>query len=160
MSKYNLYLDDFRSPKQSYQITNHKAYLFYDWVVVRNYEEFVDKIIKFGIPDICSFDHDLADEHYNPDLYGSETYDEVYDTFESKTGFDCAKWLINYCIDNNLKLPRSIMIHSQNIAGSANIKSLFETYYKVHNIIEREKINDVGYDFKLNRYIYSGYEGE
>ena len=51
-----------------------------------------------------------------------------------KTGYHCAKWLIEYCIDNNEKLPAEIYIHSMNPAGSMNIKSLFETYYKLYSI--------------------------
>jgi len=47
-----------------------------------------------------------------------------------KTGYDCAKWLINYCIDNKKELPATILIHSMNPAGSLNIKSLFDTYNK------------------------------
>ena len=51
-----------------------------------------------------------------------------------KTGYHCAKWLINYCMDNNLELPNEIIIHSMNPYGSENIKSLFNTYFKVYNI--------------------------
>jgi len=158
--KYNLYLDDLREPVQSFHITLHKAYLSLDWLVVRNYEEFQNAILTHGIPDVLSLDHDLADEHYDPDLYGSETYNELYDKFEFKTGYDCAKWLIEHCIDTSQKLPRSIMIHTQNCDGGANMKSLFETYYKVNKITDREKINDVRYIHRGFQYIYSGYEGE
>ena len=50
--------------------------------------------------------------------------------FKEKTGYDCAKWLINYCMDNQLELPETILIHSMNPVGSLNIKSLFDSYYK------------------------------
>jgi hypothetical protein len=50
--------------------------------------------------------------------------------------YDCAKWLINYCIDNKKELPAEILIHSMNPVGSANIKSLFDSYYKFKKLPE------------------------
>lgn len=130
--KYNLFLDDFRHPEDCFEYTHQSIYLLEDWVVVRNYDEFVKYIQENGLPEIISFDHDLADEHYDPDLYGSETYNKVYDNFVFKTGYDCAKWLINYCFDNKKELTAQIYIHSMNPSGSRNIESLFNTYYKYH----------------------------
>ncbi len=108
MSNYNLYLDDFRQPIDSSYYLNNPIYGNLKWEVVRSYDEFVKIITEKGIPDIVSFDHDLADEHY--------------------------KWFINYCIDNQKEVPEKIFIHSMNPAGSANIKSLFDTYNKYHRI--------------------------
>lgn len=53
-------------------------------------------------------------------------------TFKEKTGYHCAKWLIYYCLDNNKKLPRIILIHSMNNVGVKNIESLFKSALKVH----------------------------
>ena len=125
---YNLFLDDIRIPIQCVSYTHNPIYSTLDWVIVRNYDEFIKFITENGIPEVISFDHDLADEHYDPDLYGSETYNEAYDNFEFKTGYNCAKWFIDYIIDNNLSLPKQILIHSMNPAGALNIKSLFDTY--------------------------------
>jgi len=58
----------------------------------------------------------------------------IPDTFTEKTGYHCAKWLIDYCMDNNEELPKEIIIHSMNPYGSRNIKSLFDTYIKVYNL--------------------------
>lgn len=127
---YNLFLDDIRIPIDTFNYTKNDVYSKLDWIVVRNYNEFVKAIEIHGMPDIISFDHDLADEHYDPDLYGSETYNEVYDNFKSKTGYDCAKWLIENSIDNDQPLPETIFIHSMNPHGSMNIESLFTTYSK------------------------------
>ncbi len=118
---YNLFLDDFRDPEDAFNHTNNQLYLI-GWVVVRSYDEFVKAIEEKGIPDIISFDHDLADEHYESQ--------QSYNDYKEKTGFHCAKWFINYCIDNKKELPAKILIHSMNPAGSANIKSLFDTYNK------------------------------
>lgn len=122
---YNLFLDDFRLPKDCFMYTGNKVYnLIDDWIIVRNYDEFINMIKIKGIPDLVSFDHDLSENHYE------EQYNINYDDFEEKTGYHCAKWLIKYCIDNNNKLPQDILIHSMNPAGSKNIESLFQSYYK------------------------------
>lgn len=131
---YNLFLDDFRMPKDAFEYMKLPIYISVDWSIVRNYYAFVQIIEGKGVPDIISFDHDLADEHYDPQIMDGMTYDEIYDMFQEKTGYHCAKWLIEYCIDNNEKLPAEIYIHSMNPAGSMNIKSLFETYYKLYSI--------------------------
>jgi hypothetical protein len=52
-----------------------------------------------------------------------------YDKMKEKTGFDCAKWLVNYCLERNLDLPE-YFIHTMNPIGAENIKSLFENYKK------------------------------
>ena len=122
MTKYNLFLDDFRMPKDAYNYLLQPIYISVNWEIVRSYDEFVKYITEHGIPEIISLDHDLADEHY-------ESRQE-YDQYTEKTGYHCALWLINYCIDNNKKLPTEILIHSMNPVGSLNIKSLFESYWK------------------------------
>jgi hypothetical protein len=97
-----------------------------EWIVVKNYDQFVQAVEYAGNNlEIVSFDHDLADEHYDPNMHGSETYNQLYDTFEHKTGYDCAKWIIEYYQNKGWGLPQ-ILIHSMNPAGTANIKSLFK----------------------------------
>ncbi len=118
---YNLFLDDYRNPKTSSFLSNKEIYITLDWVIVRNYDEFVSCITKNGLPDLCSFDHDLADSHYNNDV------DINYDDYQEKTGYHCAKWLIDYCIDNNLK-PPNYLVHSMNPAGANNIVGIIESY--------------------------------
>ncbi len=128
---YNLFLDDFRYPEDCFEYTHNTLYLLEDWVTVRSYDEFVKYIQENGLPEMISFDHDLADEHYGIHDHLEEM---EYATYQEKTGYDCAKWLINYCMDNNKKLPATILIHSMNVAGSQNIKSLFESYLKSLNL--------------------------
>lgn len=125
MNKF-LFLDDVRQPIHAYHYTLNKSYLM-DWDVVTNYDEFIKYITNNGIPDVISFDHDLGDEHYtnNPNI--------DYTSFKEKTGYDCAKWLIDYCIDNDLDFPKVIYIHSMNPYGSLNIESIFLTINKVFN---------------------------
>ena len=128
---YNLFLDDVRMPKDAFDYMKLPIYTSVNWDIVRNYYAFVQIIEGKGIPEIVSFDHDLADEHYDPQIVEGEPYEKIYDMFDEKTGYHCAKWLLDYFIDNNEKLPAEIFIHSMNPAGSMNIKSLFDTYSKV-----------------------------
>lgn len=122
---YYLFLDDIRQPEEAFSYTNNAIYINKKWLVVRSYDEFVKFIEENGVPHTVSFDHDLADIHY--------TQEEIipYDSYKEKTGFDCATWLINYCMDNKLQLPTGVLIHSMNPIGSENIKSLFRTFTKV-----------------------------
>jgi hypothetical protein len=50
-------------------------------------------------------------------------------TFSEKTGYDCAKWLVNFCMDNNLKLPE-YYVHSMNPVGRRNILGYLDNYVK------------------------------
>ena len=92
---YKLYLDDLRVPIQSYPLMNNS-----DWRIVRSYDEFVKTISSDGLPNIISFDHDLAFEHYRQSMYDPDKHYTNYytdGTFKEKTGFECAKWLVEYC---------------------------------------------------------------
>jgi hypothetical protein len=117
--KYCLFLDDYRMPEDCFEYMRHIVYILEDWVVVRCYDEFIRYIQENDMPVMISFDHDIS-------------YDD--DSIPEKTGYDCAKWLINYCIDNKKELPATILVHSKNFAGSQNIISLFTTYYKSLNL--------------------------
>ena len=120
---YKLYLDDFRDPMDSLYYKGFPIYAD-DWIVVRDYNEFVKYVEEHGIPEAVSFDHDLNDAHYEKTSFD---YD---DETQEKTGYHCAKWLIYYCMDNKKELPAIILVHSMNPAGSQNIWSLFNSYWK------------------------------
>ena len=119
-----LYLDDFRDPRDSFFYLGKPIYNSSSWKVVRSYDEFVKYINTHGLPSIISFDHDLADEHYETDNI---------DEYKEKTGYECAKWLVNYCIDNNTKLPE-YLCHSQNPVGKKNIMTLLDNFKKHGNL--------------------------
>lgn len=128
--KKKLFLDDFRLPEHvSYYKPNESIYREEGWDIVANYEEFVEYISKNGLPDLISFDHDLADEHYTPPEYWedyerSKEYQESKE-YKEKTGKECAEWLIQYCIDKKVPLPQTL-IHSQNPVGADRIKKTLE----------------------------------
>ena len=84
----NLFLDDIRIPKDAIGLVPSNLNQFYwgdDWVVVRDYNSFCNHIIKNGLPDFISFDHDLADSHYN-DLFSDENF--VKECYLKTTIFD------------------------------------------------------------------------
>jgi len=110
-----LYLDDIRIPKTE------------GWDIVRTYEEFVDWIKKNGLPDEVSFDHDLAEIHYDP-----STWTENFKYYE-KTGYDAAKWMCDYCWTNGLPLPE-FNCHSANPVGRENILAILNSF--------KERLND------------------
>jgi hypothetical protein len=116
MKKSLLFLDDIRNP---YNIKS-------DWlkfspigynveiIWVKNYYEFIEWIEVNGLPDAIYFDHDLG---------------------IGNTGYDCAKWLVDFCMDNNFKLP-IYNIQSSNSVGIENIDMLFKNYIKyVENVL-------------------------
>ena len=143
MKTYNLFLDDIRNPKDCCQyMPNPKFYFDNEFVIVRNYDEFVKFIKKNGLPDVISFDHDLADEHYSADMYkGTEVYNKNYETFQEKTGMDCAKWLVDFCMDTKQDLPEYI-IHSMNPAGGKNIFMYLDNYRKFQEQEEYNRHNE------------------
>ena len=133
--KYNIYLDDVRTPNSD------------EWTVVRNYDEFVNKVTEIGLDNIAyiSLDHDLGEtamaEYYN----GIKNYTIDYENIKEKTGLDCAKWLVNHFYDLHpeyLELPRSekkksltfpfpnVYVHSANPIGSANMMGYINNFLK------------------------------
>ena len=127
MSYYYLFLDDARKRSDVTWVNLP----FVSWEIVRNYSQFVTTIEKFGIPKFVTFDHDLAEAHYNQMMYdvNPEKYNKLYSTFKEKTGFDCSKWLVKYCSVHNLPFP-DYTVHSMNPIGKMNIISYIESYKK------------------------------
>ena len=124
ITDYNLFLDDVRIPTRVtwVEIPKNQHYS-----VVRNYNEFVDLITLRGLPKFVCYDHDLADCHYG---HGLNNDDIPYDIYgKERTGYHCAMWLVNYCIERNIKHPPYI-VHSMNPVGKKNIESYIENYNK------------------------------
>lgn len=74
----------------------------------KNVEEFKQQIKTFGLPSHIAFDHDLGD---------------------GPNGYDAAKWLVDYCMENDLDVPE-YSIQSANPVGKENIKGILENYKK------------------------------
>lgn len=109
MKKILLWLDDARNPFEN------------DWLVfspigkdvtvkwVKTQMEFQDYIMIYGLPDAICFDHDL----------GTNNGD----------GYDCAKWLVKYCLLHDKELPL-YSVQSANPVGKENIISYLENFKK------------------------------
>lgn len=129
---YYLFFDDLRNPIDVFTYKRDIRYKKSEWIVVRSYKEFTQVIEKLDIPSVVSLDHDLSDQHYGrEDLPWSVEGEIDYFSYKEKTGYECAKWLCDYCLDNNHKLPE-ILIHSCNNVGATNIKTYINNFLK-HN---------------------------
>jgi hypothetical protein len=71
-----------------------------------DYKSAVQYIQQFGLPIFISYDHDLGTE---------------------ESGFTLAKFIVNYCIDNNKKVPK-YTVHSANPVGAENIRSYMDNF--------------------------------
>lgn len=128
-----LFLDDVRIPKDClgymhYRIGKENPIYLEEWFIARNYDEFV-QIVNNNFSNIShvSFDHDLADEHYDVDaMSNAEEYNKLYSQFEEKTGVDCAKFLKEYYNTHNTPLPEKMYVHSMNPTGVQNIINVFK----------------------------------
>ena len=126
MSKVRIYLDDVRTPIDK------------DWIVVRDYEEFVKKVNEIGMTNIetISLDHDLGDtamKEYFDNVSPNYTLD--YNNIHEKTGYDAIKFLVSLFYNTNeerFNMSRNdrkknqfvfpkVYVHSANPIGSANI---------------------------------------
>lgn len=131
MKKKLVWIDDYRDPKDSGFLSKYCPEFEKfrkDVIWVKNYNEFIEWIGKNGLPDKISFDHDLADEHYAPqNRYADYNTWSSEQNFKEKTGMDCAKWLIDYCLDNETELPE-FSIHSANPSGAENIRGILVNF--------------------------------
>jgi hypothetical protein len=121
--KFKIYLDDERIPNDK------------DWLIVKNYGQFIKKISDVGLEniDVISFDHDLGDtavEEYFRNVIKKGILD--YDNIEERTGYDAAKWLVGYYMDNytnSTHFPQ-VYVHSANPVGAANIVNYINGFLK------------------------------
>ena len=120
MEKVRIYLDDIRTPLET------------DWIICRNYEEFVQKVSDTGLENIelISLDHDLGQTAIREYFKNtSKNYIIDYDNIHEKTGYDCTKWIVNKSIEEEIDLP-TITVHSANPVGSANMMGYINNYLK------------------------------
>jgi hypothetical protein len=127
-----LFLDDIRMPSEAsgYALvrgTNPRIYSLH-WIIVRSYSEFTEWIKANGLPWFISFDHDLGEDEARKKVAAGKSKKKARQEKKiAKSGMDCAKWLVEYCLDNDLELPRWA-VHSANPAGYENIKGLLENF--------------------------------
>ena len=129
-----IYLDDVRTPKDK------------DWIVLRNYHEFVNLVQNVGIKNIhtISLDHDLGDSAMNEYYTNvSPNFKLNYENITEKTGYDAAKFLVDEFyskyperleMDYFIKKEEPVMfpivvVHSANPIGSANIMGYINNFW-------------------------------
>lgn len=128
-----IYLDDVRTPISE------------NWMIVRNYEEFVNIVREIGLDkiELISLDHDLGEtamkEYFNN---VSPNYKLDYEKISEKTGYDCAKFLVDFYYEINsdkIDMDRfekkklkfifpTVCVHSANPIGSANIMGYINNF--------------------------------
>jgi hypothetical protein len=106
MTFWTLFLDDIRFP-ESVKLVGPKSKV----IICRSFDDAVWSINNYGMPDFISFDHDLG---------------------EGKTGYDFAKWLGDYIMDNNMKIDSwfTYQVHSANPVGAKNIDEYMKNLIK------------------------------
>ena len=115
---YLLFLDDERLPKDVTWV-GLPAVFESAWTLVRSYDMFVSCIRKLGVPRFVTFDHDLGDNAYAAAARGDEDFQG------EKTGLDCARWLVDYCHDNDAPFP-PFRVHSMNPSGAKRIRDCIQ----------------------------------
>lgn len=108
MKKTLLWLDDFRNPinfidTEQYDVIWVKSYYYF----VKYFEE------EQVMPDVLWFDHDLGENEF------CET---------APDGYDCAKYLINWCEKTGTPMANEIYSQSNNPAGKERILGLLNNY--------------------------------
>jgi len=131
MKKTLIWLDDIRNPfKDNWLVDYAPDFVNENVIWVKNYNEFTDWIIKNGLPDMIAFDHDLGeDESRERVSRGMSKRKSRGVKRETKSGYECTKWCVEYCMTNKLPYP-AYVIQSYNPIGAKNIKTLIENYKK------------------------------
>lgn len=109
-----IFLDDERDPIDVTWIAYPNT--ISQWIVVRTYEQFIALVPPLLTDEadatlLFSFDHDLQDYKSSGD--GTE-----------RTGYDCIKFLVNFCLDTTMCMPLCAF-HTKNVIGKVNM----EQYY-------------------------------
>jgi hypothetical protein len=116
--RLRLYLDDVRTPIAD------------DWIIARNYDEFVAAIKLHGLDnfEVISLDHDLGEgamvEYYTN---VKNNYMLDYNNIQERTGMDCCRYLVSESMNSKIPLPQ-IYVHSANPIGSANMMGYINNY--------------------------------
>jgi hypothetical protein len=116
--RLRLYLDDIRTPVDE------------DWIVVRNYDEFVAQIKLRGLGnfEVISLDHDLGEgamiEYYTN---VKNNYMLDYNNINERTGMDCCRYIVSESMNEKIPLPQ-IYVHSANPIGAANMMGYINNY--------------------------------
>lgn len=126
-NNYRVFIDDKRMPQQCMTYMSDMEYNA-AWTVVRSFKEFTEVIdynfrVMRILPEVISFDHDLVFSHEG-------------DEQKEKSGYDCAKWMVDFCKREMLPFPR-YKVHSRHEVGIKNIIGEIE-FFKMHYKYEKQ----------------------
>ena len=129
-----LWLDDIRDPNettwQNWLIENHVTPSDFKITWVKNADDFVNYITENGLPELVCFDHDLGRDVVDEKVAnGMSRRQAQIQRRETVDGYDCAKWLVDYCVDNDEPLP-TYLIQSANPVGVVNINTYLQNFLK------------------------------
>lgn len=128
-----LWLDDIRNPFEDNWLEFSPIGRDVDTIWVKSYTQFIVWIMGNGLPDAICFDHDLGEDVARARVAdGMSKRQARIKKRETMSGYDCAKWLVEYCMDNDLDLPKW-NIQSANPVGADNIRGLLNNYTKYRN---------------------------
>lgn len=146
---FNLFLDDLRKPEHAYIYpkrngagliieTQSLKYVSNvqndDWIIVRNYDDFVKTIEEKGLPNVVSFDHDLHEEHIKHYYSVTEKTGIIeYGNLKIKTGKHCAEYFVQKCQKLKPKNLPEVFIHSANKWGVEEIKNILKQIYNFYD---------------------------
>jgi hypothetical protein len=133
----NFFLDDLRNPNDAYlhlndaydkiSLVDYSGIHENDWVIMRTYDEFVKCIKYIGLPDVVSFDHDLAEEHIMHYFKVTQDIGIVeYGNLKEKTGKHCAEYLVQEWKRQGKSKQIKTFVHSANKWGGQNIKEILQ----------------------------------
>ena len=136
----NFFLDDQRNPNDAYlhlngscgktSLVEHSGIHQDDWVIMRTYDEFVQCLEHLGLPDVVSFDHDLAEEHIMHYFKVTQDIGIVeYGNLKEKTGKHCAEHLVQEWERQGKPKQIKTFVHSANKWGGQNIAEVLKELY-------------------------------
>ena len=116
---YNLIIDDIRDAKDCYLHRERQKLVDFSgvpaglWDIVRNYDQFIFKIKKYGVPLRVSFDNDLCQNHMLLYIEAAKSNIFEYEEVQPKMGVHALQWLLDFCKKEEKELP-IIYIHTAN----------------------------------------------
>jgi len=127
---YNLFLDDLRVVKDAVihklnrKLIEESQIPAVDWWIVRSYDDFVKTVKEKGVPNVVSFDNDLSQEQTRYFVRNHEKNGFNVDVYNDN-GISCARFLIQYCKEQNKPLP-TYYVHSANYHAVDFIENLMK----------------------------------
>lgn len=128
-----LWLDDRRDPFSKTTDWLQYSPIGYDVHIIwiKGFHDFVDYIINNKMPDGICFDHDLGfPMQTSLRALGMSKKKSREVARKELSGADCAKWLVEYCLKENIEFPKW-NVQSSNPIGKQNIINEIKDYEKL-----------------------------